>query len=195
MLYQLAEKIAAGLIAKGADPENKEVLVYGMECILSEIIVNAIIFTFAFLIGRPLEMLIWNLFMLPLRVNIGGHHAKTPSRCILFSVVLAAACVLVYPLLQGWYFLLCIEIILSCVIAFFFAPHVHESHPISEAHRAKIRGWGKRAAIIESVFIALFVIFQQNEFAQIAGLGMLSAVLLFFAAKIDAALAARGSGL
>lgn len=185
MIHNLAEKSAEKLIQKGADPENKEVLVYGIECAINEVIANIIMFSFAFIIGRPLEMLIWNAFMLPVRVNLGGHHAKSHFMCLAYSTALAILCVWLYPFILDLSWLIWIEIGVTLAVAYTFAPFIHHNRSVSESHRAKLKKWGKIVTTIESVIIILLFFFADPWLSCVAGLGMITASVLCIIGKVQ----------
>ncbi len=183
MIRNFAKKRADSLIEKGADPENREILVYGIECSINEIIANIIMFAFAFAIGRPLEMLIWNVFMLPVRVSLGGHHAKTHSMCLAYSTALAVVCIIIYPFLLNLSGLVYIEIAITLTVAFTIAPYIHRNHPVSDTHRDKLRKWGRIISVIESGIIIFLLVFATPWMAQVAGLGMVTASVLCIIGK------------
>lgn len=178
MIHELSCNWANKLVKYGASAENEEVIAYGIECLLNEIIVDIIIFIFAFIIGRPLEMLVWNVFLLPMRYSIGGHHMSSHIKCIVSSTLWAAVCILIYPYLLGIPWLIPIEIALTLIIAFRFAPFVHPNHPMSDSHKAKLKRNGKIIAVIESAVIVVFCFFLPDWVAQVSALGMFSATVL-----------------
>ncbi len=185
MLHEFATKLSDRLIDNGADPENKDVLIYGIECALNEIIANLLVFSIAFLIGKPLEMLLWQVFWLPLRINIGGQHAKSHLMCLISSTVLAVGCVLVLPFTLALWWLPFLAVTAAILIAFFFAPFIHPNRLMSDTHRAKVRTRGKIVAVSESAVLTLIFFYSPAWVVQIAALGMLAACALFLSAKIE----------
>ncbi|MEG0681823.1 MAG: accessory gene regulator B family protein [Eubacterium sp.] len=182
------EKWADHLIENGADPKNKDVIIYGIEGAVSEILANIAVFTIAFLIGKPLEMLIWQIFWLPLRVNIGGHHAKHHITCLVYSTALAVGCVLILPYILNWAWLLIVEITITIIVSFFFAPYVHPNRPASDQHIQKIKKRGKLIAGIECFLIILFYFLLPIWVSYVAALGMFAATTLCIIGFLDQAL-------
>ncbi len=185
MLDKLANRIADHLIKDGASANDKEIIVYGIECTLNEIISNIIVFAIAFIMGKPLEMLIWQLFWLPLRVNIGGHHANSHIVCLIYSTLLAVGCVLLLPFIQDYPWILISEIAVTFVVSFLFAPFIHPNRQSSKAHTARIRRNGKIIAMIEIALIIVFYFTLPIWVSQIAGLGMSAAAILFIIGKAE----------
>ena len=67
--------------------EDVQVLQYGIECMINMSIPFMVIFVCAWYFKMLIPMLIWCVMFLMLRNYIGGYHAKTHFRCILYSSV------------------------------------------------------------------------------------------------------------
>lgn len=185
MIHTFATVWANFLIRNGANKENKEILIYGMEAAINEILANIIVFSIAFILHVPLEMLIWQIFWLVLRVNLGGHHANSHWACLTYSTVLAVGCVLLLPYITMWTWILPIEIILSLIVAFFIAPFIHPNRLSSEKHKLQVKKRGKIIALVESILIIIFYFIFPLWVAQVAALGMFSAAVLCIIGKIS----------
>lgn len=178
MIEHLAQKWSGWLIEHGADPDNRDVMIYGFECALNEITATVLVFAIAFIIGRPLEMLIWQIFWLPFRINLGGHHSNSHLWCIIYSTALAVGCVLLVPLLVLIPWIVWIEIAISIVIAFSIAPVIHPNRLVSDERKTKYKKYGRIICIVESAIIAMLVFTSPTWLAQTAGIGMGSAAIL-----------------
>lgn len=185
MIQYLAKKWSNYLIEHGADPENEDVLVYGIEVAINEIIADIIAFAIAFIIGKPLEMLIWQLAYLPLRVCLGGHHANSHIVCLIYSTVLSVACVLLLPLIVGIWWLPILDIILTLIIACFVAPFIHPNRQVSDSYRVVLKKRGKIVAVVASIVVTITYFVCPEWVAQIAGLGMLAATIQCIIGKTD----------
>ncbi len=183
-MEKFASKLAERMIENGAT-SDKDIIAYGIECTMSEVIANIIVFTIAFIIGKPLEMLIWQAFWLPLRVNIGGHHANSHTVCLIYSTALAVGCVLVAPFIESWFMLIVVEVVATLIVAFFFAPFVHPNHPASQQHISRVRKIGIFVALVESALIILFFLLLPLWVSQTAALGMFSATALCIIAHLQ----------
>lgn len=178
MIHTLAEKWANCLAKNGAALENRDILIYGIECAINEVLANIIVFTIAFILHIPLEMLIWQIFWLLLRVNLGGHHANSHLTCLIYSTVLAVGCVLILPYISAYSWLLLIEIVVTLIVAFFFAPFIHPNRLISKEHKERVRKHGKITAVIECILIVIFYFIFPSWVAQVAAIGMFAATVM-----------------
>ena len=90
--YYLAKKIymcSEADVTCVVDEKNEDVQVlqYGIECMINMSIPVMVIFVCAWYFKMLIPMLIWCVMFLILRNYIGGYHAKTHFRCILYSSV------------------------------------------------------------------------------------------------------------
>lgn len=88
MIEHLSRLIAKSLYnntAEKSSSEEIEMLQYGIECIINILIPLIIIFIYAFLSHKTLDMFIWFLSFLLLRNFIGGYHTSSHIRCIILS--------------------------------------------------------------------------------------------------------------
>lgn len=92
-LNSLARKIANCLVKNGADPEMEEVYAYGIECTLSTLLILALLIAAGFILGKPLQMLVFIAAWLPLRMLVGGAHANTHWEFTIISVGLGTVSV------------------------------------------------------------------------------------------------------
>ena len=183
MITRTANKWADWLVANGAEPESHEIIVYGIECAFNEVIANLIVFAIAFIIHMPLEMLVWQVFWLILRVNLGGHHAKSHFACIAYSTLLAVVCVLLVPVIVAVPVLIPIEILFSLFIAFFVAPSIHPNRLVSEERIIKIKKRGRVICVAESVIIIALYFTCPAWVSHVAALGVFSAAILCLIGK------------
>lgn len=74
--------------------EEIEILQYGIECIINILIPLIIIFIYACFSHRLPEMFIWLFSFLILRNFIGGYHASSHIRCMIFSSMVGILAIL-----------------------------------------------------------------------------------------------------
>ena len=160
MLNQLSMRIAEYYVKNGADPENRDVFAYGIECALSVGLILVLLFTAGFILGKPLQMLAFILAWLPLRMIVGGAHANSHWACTLVSVGLGTVSVRLSDYINKIPAAVMIVLSLCCYAVFFFtAPVVHKNHPISERRYKKTRIIARiYAAVLCAVVIALALI-------------------------------------
>lgn len=184
MIEKLSIKWVDWLMQNGADPENRDVLEYGAECAISELVANVVVFLFAFLLHSTLEMLVWQLFWLPLRLCIGGYHSpRNHLTCIIISTGLAIGCVLLAPLVISIEWFIWPVLVICGIIVFVVAPVLHPNHPISENRKSKMKRNGRVIFIFEAAIILFFNFINMPLLASVAGTGMLAAVLLCLIGK------------
>ena len=134
--HVIAIKLSKAIVKSGADPEMEEVYAYGVECTLSTLLILALLITAGFILGKPLQMLVFIIAWLPLRMLVGGAHANTHWMCTLVSVGLGTVSVW----LSDWINLIPAVVIIAlsvcCYTVFFLtAPVVHKNHPIPKNAR------------------------------------------------------------
>lgn len=162
MLERLAFKLTDSLIAKGADPENREIYAYAIECLVSSAICYALLLIISAFIASFPDMLVWLLFWIPLRTNFGGFHAPTHSLCFTLSLILGTGGVLLAK-----YFIPGLPVILVClafciVVTFLVAPVVHANKPASDKRQKQAKKTVRIVILCESAAILLvYFIFPQ----------------------------------
>lgn len=175
MLHTLASRYTEFLISRSDTDADPEILTYGFECLLSELICDALAFGIAFWMGRPLEMLIWQGFWLPLRLNAGGHHARSHLTCIACSTALAVGCVWLGARLGGVPWVAQLEAISSICIIFAIAPTTHPHKPIAPDRQRVCRRRARVICLVEAVCV---LVLRCTVYAQVAALGTFTASIL-----------------
>lgn len=157
MIQELSCRAADYLVSHGADPQQKEVFSYSMECLFNLLISDFLLFSIGLFLHRIPELIIWCTSYTLLRVNIGGYHASTHARCIISGTLVG---LLSLPLNKLWalcppsVILLCCAILLDIAL---FAPVPHPHHPVSGKGRKKAR---IRAYIVTISGFLLVFLFQ-----------------------------------
>lgn len=98
--------------------EEIEILQYGIECIINILIPLIIIFVYAFLSHRTLDLFIWLFSFLILRNYIGGYHASSHIRCIVLSSIVGILSIILISHISTAYFLFKMLIIILLFIVF-----------------------------------------------------------------------------
>jgi len=91
MIHGLATRMASVFVTYGeSSADDQDIYVYACELLVSTIINISLGLLISFLMGRPMEGIIFILGFVLIRRYAGGYHASTYARCILtFAVVLA----------------------------------------------------------------------------------------------------------
>lgn len=159
MMKSISNSIAKLLVKNGADPELEEVYAYGIECTLSTLLILALLMTAGFILRKPLQMLVFILAWLPLRMLVGGAHANTHWMCTLISVGLGTVSVWLSDYINIIPAAVLIGISICCYVIFFLtAPVVHKNHPISERRYRKTRIIARIYAAVECAVIIILAL-------------------------------------
>ena len=159
MMKSISNSIAKALVKNGADPELEEVYAYGIECTLSTLLILALLMTAGFILKKPLQMLVFILAWLPLRMLVGGAHANTHWMCTLISVGLGTVSVWLSDYINIIPAAVLIGIAACCYAVFFLtAPVVHKNHPISMRSYRKTRIIARIFAAVECTVIIILAL-------------------------------------
>lgn len=173
----IADQLTDWLIENGLSENKREVYSYGLECLFNELIADLFLLLFALLLHKVSEMLIWSISFTVLRVNLGGLHASSHSKCIFFSTLLGIASVLICPIFINHLMIVFLFSIFSCLTAFFIAPVTHKNHPLSNQRKK----YAHQLSIFISIFETILIIILYDFFPIISVAifsGLISATLL-----------------
>lgn len=156
LLQSISEKVTLSLIESNIiDEEDKDLYQYGvlqgLRIILN--VISALIIGLLF--GKVLEIILFMTAYIPLRSYAGGFHAKTPSGCYLFSVVML--CLVSMGIREAVLTDTVMYVIsaVSAVIVFAVSPVEDKNKPLEES---EIREYRKKARIILSIEFFICVI-------------------------------------
>ena len=168
------------MVRQGADPEMEEVYAYGIECTLSTLLILVLLMTAGFILRKPLQMLVFILAWLPLRMLVGGAHANTHWMCTLISVGLGTVSVWLSDHISRIPAAAVIAIAVCCYAVFFFtAPVVHKNHPISQRRFIKTRIIARIYAAVECTVIIILALIGSRMTAP-AFMGFFTTAVLSF---------------
>lgn len=156
MVNHLAELYATKMVAeKIIDMDDKECYVYGLELLLSKIIVLSIILVIALITGTIIESVIFTFFYLFIRQYSGGYHCKTAEICMMVSVfiyLLFLTIIRLNVLINS--FMIAISVI-SYFIILLYSPLADANKEIDDKEKKKYR---IISFIIASVMMIMIVI-------------------------------------
>ena len=173
-MKKLSEMLANKLVQNGANAEMEGVYAYGIECTLSALLIVILQIAAGLVLGKPLQMLVFILAWLPLRMFVGGAHANTHFACTLVSVglgilsILLSECIIITQIL-----LLIILLLTGYCVLFFMAPVIHKNHPISQQRFNKTRTIARIYAAVECASIIALILLK-STMAMSAFIGYLS---------------------
>lgn len=188
-MKKLSLLLANKLVKNGAYPELEEVYAYGIECTLSTLLILALLMTAGVILRKPLQMLVFILAWLPLRMLVGGAHANTHWMCTLISVGLGTVSVWLSDHINKVPVAAVICIAVCCYAVFFLtAPVVHKNHPISMRRYRKTRMIARIYAAVECAVIIILALIGSRMTAP-AFMGFFTtavlAVIGWFSKKLD----------
>ena len=162
MFQYIAEDIAFLLIKnKTVDIEKRDECVYGAEVLLvnlSNILTALIISIFT---KSMLHFVAFMLIFVPLRIFIGGFHAKKSESCYLITSAIYALTVLCVKLMPDLYSNIPAIITFAVLIVpiVLFAPVEHKNNPLTPNERRRNRLISIVLTAVDSlIFIALFIL-------------------------------------
>ena len=178
MIEIFAKKFSRWIISKTGDDTRYDILVYGAECFISEVIANLVLFLFAFVFNIPIYTLVWLIGFLLSRIWFGGYHAKSHFLCIVYSTIIGILCVQISLGLPASFFMLPVEIVPGLLTAFSITPVTHPHHPISSKQRRIFAHRSRLFALLISGTILFLFISRQFVYAHLLGMGLLSSTVL-----------------
>ena len=93
MFHAISEKIAEFIIGENEEQkDNREVLIYGIEILISDVVNLIVVLLTGLLFGHILCSLVFFISFAVLREKTGGYHANTHLKC---NMVLAINTILV----------------------------------------------------------------------------------------------------
>lgn len=156
MLNQLAKKMARALV----DDENVEkqaICIYGLELIISTVVSFISILIISMLMLDFLSGVVFIFIFAPLRLYVGGYHAKTYRKCFfvtnvsyLFLLILKDLCWNDIPLYIWKILVLAIVIFIGIS-----PPLVSEEQPISKEKKKKSNGYARCILLIDLIIIII----------------------------------------
>ena len=94
----------------------------------------------------------------PLRSNAGGYHARTATRCYVYSILLMIAVLLAMKYLYLPTFICIITLVISCAVILILAPVEDANKPLDDIEQVVYRKRTYMITALEAIlfFIALF---------------------------------------
>lgn len=157
MISKLSEFLAERMLSNGTiSDEDKELYVYGLFMLLSQLMFFVITVIFGIILNCILESIVFYISFQFIRKYAGGYHASTETRCEIMSTLSILACIVVIRLSKTYDFQTALLIVsaVSAACAAVLCPLDTPEKPLSENEFKYFR---KVSLTILSV-IALFVI-------------------------------------
>ena len=120
--------------------EDVEVYVYGLLSLLYSVLPFSCLLFLSLLLKQTPEMLFWIFAFLSFRKYAGGFHAKTATKCFLYSILLGLSSLIVHsfsPNSSITFYVICI--ILNSFFLLIFAPLTHKDFSFKQKLLCKIK--------------------------------------------------------
>lgn len=165
MISKLSNYLTEKLLSNGTIiDEDKELYIYGLFMLLSQLMFFIIACIFGLILGCVLESIIFYIAFQFIRRYAGGYHASTETRCEILSTLSILACIVVIKLSKTYDFqtVLLLITILSAVCIFVFCPLDTPEKPLSDKEFKYFRkvSWIILFVIIVAIIISYVFKFQ-----------------------------------
>lgn len=184
MIKLISSKVARILCEDEKHTDNYELYEYAIYILLSSAFHIATVIVLGLVFNLLTESLVFYLSFIAIRKFAGGYHAKTPTRCYVFSVIssIIMLCLIKYANSVGniFTYLLIIFELLCVVLIILMSPLDTENNPLNSYEKK----WYKTFAVLISVcifIISLFCVLTELRnigFSLICGVIMSTLVLL-----------------
>ncbi|MGM9947069.1 accessory gene regulator ArgB-like protein [Floccifex sp.] len=159
MIKLISDKVACFLCKDEGQNDNFDLYVYGVYIVLSSSLHIATIIVLGLFFNLLVESLVFYFSFIAIRKFAGGYHAKTPTRCYVFSVIssIIMLCLIKYANSVGniFTYLLIIFELLCVVLIILMSPLDTENNPLNSYEKK----WYKTLAVLISVCIFIISLF------------------------------------
>ncbi len=156
MTRKISEMLTNTLMLSGAvSHEKQEVIIFGLELLISSIIGILIIIAISIIAGVPLLWIAFLLSFIPLRTTAGGYHALTHTGCNITFAITYIICVVLckYVMMPKITFVLISAI--STIMILLFSPVEAKNKPLNSERKKKNR---LRSIVIITLFTVLSIL-------------------------------------
>ena len=184
MIDNMAKKIAVKMVrSKIVESEDEECYVYGLELLLSKIVVLSAIGIIAIIIKLIIPSIAFTFLYLLLRQYTGGFHCKTAERCISLSIAIYISFAIISKIgLKYLGLIMLVMSFISYIVLFAFSPLADANKEIDDYEKKKYRNI---SIIIGSLMLVLtvllFVINYHSLFISVSFSLIADAILLIIA--------------
>ena len=137
----MAQKLSKQMIDKNiVENEDEECYVYGLELLLSKMIVLSVIGIIAIITNLVIPSAIFTFLYLLLRQYTGGFHCKTAERCIALSVIIYIIFAAIYKSNFTYSdIIMLIMSVISYITVWIFSPLADANKEIDDNEKIKYR--------------------------------------------------------
>ena len=156
-MRKLAEKIAK-YITENDETADFEIIRYGMEIIMSSLMIFLTVTLVSLIIGTLVPALVFMIFFAVLRRAAGGLHAKSYYQCYIVSSLMsvAAGYLSKYIVAEYFYYIFALTAVVSIFLVYYFAPSENSKRPLSKEEKVRFRLLSRIVIVIELVVILVY---------------------------------------
>lgn len=175
-MHKLSWKLTNSFVGRGViEAEDAEVYAFGLQCLLSKILLMTIVLILALILDAVLPIALFTLCFWGIKKHIGGYHAESELVCFTISI----SSVVVIPLLCRFIpvFLSIPFAAVAFVLVMKLAPILHRNNPKTEEQYAECK---KKARMMTLFYVAVILVVYFSplrEFAIYLSCGLLASVL------------------
>lgn len=159
MIKLISDKFACFLCKDEGQKNNFDLYEYAVYIILSSAFHIITVIALGLCFNLLVESLVFYFSFIAIRKFAGGYHAKTPTRCYVFSVIssIIMLCIIKYANSVGniFTYLLIIFELLCVVLIILMSPLDTENNPLNSYEKK----WYKTLAVLISVCIFIISLF------------------------------------
>lgn len=192
MIKLISSKVACFLCKDEEYQDNYDLYEYAIYIILSSVFHILTIIILGLLFNLAIESLLFYLSFISIRKFAGGYHAKTPTRCYIFSVISAVFVLLLINIIiynnsfflgYWWIIFEYIFVILICKLS----PLDTDNKSLNDKERIVY----KRVAIVISntlcIISIILIIFEYTGLAVSIGFGLILSLIVLIMRKVQIA--------
>lgn len=187
MISKLSTRLTEKLLSNGTiSDEDKELYIYGLFMLLSQLMFFIIACIFGLILGCTIESIIFYIAFQFIRRYAGGYHASTEARCEIFSTLSILACIVVIKLSKTYDFQTVLLIIsaISAVCIFVFCPLDTPEKPLSDKEFRYFRKVSWIILLVIIVAVILSYVFKLQMVTVPCCLSLILESILLAAGKI-----------
>ncbi len=178
MIEKIAETIAKKLIKTDNgfyDSDELDIIKYGMECILNISIPFIFYVFFSIMTNVFFQMLVWFCCFLFFRNIIGGYHANSHIKCIIYSTIYGIFAISLISVFNEFNIL-----VMTAIMIVMFIIHII-INPVISSPDKDLKHYKRKALLFLMIFTFIILILRpiSVSFSISVFLGILSAELLF----------------
>lgn len=190
MIKLISDKVACYLCKDEDCKDNYGLYEYAVYIILSSLFHIATIIVLGLCFNLLVESLMFYFSFISIRKFAGGYHAKTPTKCYLFSVVsviIVLSLIELINTINSCVVMIVLTVVeLFCVVLIFMiSPLDTENNPLNSDEK---KVYKKKACVISIgsfILSLLFAIFNSKGIGASLGMGIVMSVIVLVMRKIE----------